>query len=86
MDTKVIIGMTYLCGGGHAVGRGVRNVSAERICGVGPREEINLRELCRRFGISPTTGYKWLGRSVLAVKPGWPTCRDARIIPRTHGT
>lgn len=25
-------------------------------------EEINLRELCRRFGISPTTGYKWLGR------------------------
>ena len=25
-------------------------------------EEINLRELCRRFGISPTTGYKWLER------------------------
>ena len=22
----------------------------------------NLRELCRRFGISPTTGYKWLAR------------------------
>ncbi len=25
-------------------------------------EETNIRELCRRFGISPTTGYKWLGR------------------------
>ena len=25
-------------------------------------EEANLRELCRRFGISPTTGYKWLER------------------------
>lgn len=26
------------------------------------REGSNRRELCRRFGISPTTGYKWLGR------------------------
>lgn len=26
-------------------------------------EEANIRQLCRRFGISPTTGYKWLGRS-----------------------
>ena len=25
-------------------------------------EGANVRELCRRFGISPTTGYKWLGR------------------------
>ena len=25
-------------------------------------EEANLRELCHRFGISPTTGYKWLER------------------------
>ncbi|RVC65244.1 helix-turn-helix domain-containing protein, partial [Mesorhizobium sp. M00.F.Ca.ET.038.03.1.1] len=24
------------------------------------REWANVRELCRRFGISPTTGYKWL--------------------------
>lgn len=23
---------------------------------------VSLRELCRRFGISPTTGYKWLAR------------------------
>ena len=25
-------------------------------------EGTNIRDLCRRFGISPTTGYKWLGR------------------------
>lgn len=26
------------------------------------QEETNLRALCRRYGISPTTGYKWLHR------------------------
>ena len=26
-------------------------------------EDANVRELCRRFGISPTTGYKWVARS-----------------------
>jgi transposase InsO family protein len=26
------------------------------------QEGANLRELCRRFGIHPSTGYKWLGR------------------------
>ena len=26
-------------------------------------EGVNRRELCRRYGISPTTAYKWLGRS-----------------------
>src|SRR6185312_3204197 len=25
-------------------------------------EGANVRQLCRRFGISPTTGYKWLER------------------------
>jgi len=25
-------------------------------------ENANLRQLCRRFSVSPTTGYKWLGR------------------------
>src|SRR3954468_24445971 len=25
-------------------------------------EGSNIRELCRRFGISPTTGYKWIER------------------------
>ena len=27
------------------------------------QEGANRRELCRRFGISPQTGYKWLMRS-----------------------
>lgn len=26
------------------------------------KEGANVRQLCRRFGISPTTGYKWLSR------------------------
>lgn len=26
------------------------------------KEEANIRELCRRFGICPRTGYKWIGR------------------------
>ena len=25
--------------------------------------EANVRELCRRFGVSPTTAYKWIGRA-----------------------
>src|SRR5712692_1669695 len=25
--------------------------------------EANIRELCRRFAISPTTAYKWIGRA-----------------------
>jgi transposase InsO family protein len=32
--------------------------------GLAMQEGANRRELCRRFGIHPTTGYKWLGRSV----------------------
>jgi transposase len=27
------------------------------------QEGLNRRELCRRFGISPQTGYKWLARA-----------------------
>lgn len=30
--------------------------------GMAQQPEANIRELCRRYGISPTTGYKWLGR------------------------
>src|SRR5438094_708612 len=26
-------------------------------------EGANIRELCRRFGVSPTVGYKWIERS-----------------------
>ncbi len=28
------------------------------------QEGVNRRELCRRFGINPAVGYKWLGRWV----------------------
>ncbi len=34
------------------------------------REKANLRELCRRFGISPTTGYKWLERFRASAEAG----------------
>src|SRR5882762_7937492 len=27
------------------------------------KEGANIRELCRRFGVSPTVGYKWITRS-----------------------
>jgi transposase InsO family protein len=30
--------------------------------GLARQDGVNRRELCRRFGISPETGYKWLGR------------------------
>ena len=32
---------------------------------------VNRRELCRRFGVHPDTGYKWLGRWA-AGETGWP--------------
>ncbi len=44
----------------------------------------NVRELCRRFGISPTTGYKWLsrfhggGEAGLADMPRRPYCSPKR--------
>ncbi|MBH5396676.1 helix-turn-helix domain-containing protein, partial [Bradyrhizobium sp. CNPSo 4010] len=28
--------------------------------------DVNRRELCRRFGISPKTAYKWLARATTA--------------------
>lgn len=33
-------------------------------------EGSNLRSLCRRFGISPTTGYKWLSRHAAGGRSG----------------
>ena len=47
-------------------------------------EGTNKRALCRRFGISPTTGYKWLGRfregseAGLVDLPRWPHHSPAR--------
>jgi transposase InsO family protein len=36
--------------------------SRGEFCRLGSRPGANIRELCRRFGVSPETGYKWLGR------------------------
>lgn len=36
--------------------------------------ETNMSELCRRFGISRQTGYKWLGRFVAADEAGLADC------------
>ena len=33
-------------------------------------ERTNMRLLCRRFGVSPTTGYKWLERYQLGGEAG----------------
>ena len=50
-------------------------------------EGTNIRELCRRFGISPTTAYKWLGRfrgggtAGLAELPRRPHCSPKRTAP-----
>jgi len=39
-----------------------RSVQSEReeFCRLASVPDANVRELCRRFGVSPTTGYKWL--------------------------
>lgn len=47
------------------------------------QDGANRRELCRRFGISPETGYKWLGRStagddVLSDRSRRPHCSPWR--------
>lgn len=51
------------------------------------QDGTNRRELCRRFGIHPTTGYKWLGRSVAGEelvdrsrRPHWSPLRTAEPI------
>ena len=50
-------------------------------------EGANRRELCRRFGISPQTGYKWLrrhrleGRAGLADRSRRPCTSPARVAP-----
>lgn len=43
--------------------REVSIVSARfEFCGLAAQEGANMSELCRRYGISRKTGYKWLGR------------------------
>jgi transposase InsO family protein len=43
------------------------------------QEGANRRELCRRFGISPQTGYKWLARSAVG-RDAW----SAELSRRPH--
>jgi transposase-like protein len=38
-------------------------------------EGANIRELCRRYGISPQTAYKWIDRHRAGGPPPWPTGR-----------
>ena len=45
-------------------------------------EGANIRQLCRRFGISPTTGYKWLERWRLGGTLGFRSCRVGRTVRR----
>ena len=46
------------------------------------REGTNVRQLCRRFNISPKTGYKWLERFRAAASQRSPTAVDARCLAR----
>ena len=39
--------------------------------------DVNRRELCRRFGISPKTGYKWLARATAGTTE-WAQDRSRR--------
>ena len=47
---------------------------------------LSFRELCRRFEISPTTGYKWLARAEAAAsEPGdWSQDRSRRPLSLIH--
>jgi transposase InsO family protein len=53
-------------------------------------EGANVRQLCRRFGISPTTGYKWLerwrldGMAGLREQPRRPQTSPARSVAATE--
>ncbi|MDN3278376.1 helix-turn-helix domain-containing protein, partial [Frankia sp. RB7] len=53
-------------------------------------EGANVRQLCRRFGISPTTGYKWLerwrtaGTSGLQEQSRRPQTSPARSVATTE--
>ncbi len=50
------------------------------------QEGANRRELCRRFGISPDVGYKWLGRWQ-AGERSWPiSSRRPHASPRRIGS
>lgn len=57
----------------------------EEFVGLAGQEGANVRLLCRRFGISPTTGYKWLARAkagqTLADRSRRPARTPRRCVP-----
>ena len=59
----------------------------EEFVALATQDGANVRELCRRNGISPTTGYKWLARHAadgaagLADRSRRPQCQPARCSP-----
>ena len=58
--------------------------------GLASQEGANMRELCRRFGISPATGYKWVERygtegvAGLADRSRRPNASPARTTPEVE--
>ena len=52
----------------------------EEFCRLALRPGATMRELCRRWGVSPQTGYKWLGLYVAAGREG---LRDRSRRPRS---
>ena len=49
-------------------------------------QELSRAEICRGFGVSRKTGYKWYEQYLLEESPGWRTGPDARIISRKPST
>jgi transposase InsO family protein len=47
-----------------------RLTEREEFCRLAQVRGVNRRELCRRFGISPSVGYKWLGRYLAEGREG----------------
>jgi transposase-like protein len=64
-DRHIIIAWNRLSGRPSMPWREVSKVDERReFVRLAMQEGANRRELCRRFGIHPDTGYKWLGRGV----------------------
>ena len=53
----------------------------EEFCRLALTPGANVRELCRRLGISPTTGYKWMARYRRRARRAWRIDRAVRCEP-----
>ena len=79
-NTRGIIGVAFLCGGGHADGIGEREIATESVFALAQIQEANLRDLCLGLGIGSTNEYERLERSHARAEPRRLACRDARTI------